>query len=181
MTESQYVSAKESYIKLLKDMLTDTGSVLPCITIFGELKDEEQKNESDKKPAIIGIPLSPDFLNSDETKDVFLDVILPDIYKNVKEKFNTCAVAYASEAWMTVVSLKDDKEPIQKEVLIVSIDSKFFSQEQYVIYEIKRTGKKVNSDGNLIDSIELEIFEENAPGKVQGRFTNLFKKLENTL
>jgi hypothetical protein len=66
--------------------------------------------------------------------------------------------------------------PISKEILIISIDGKEGSKSD--IYEIKRDGKSINTEGDLIDTIELEPLPELGENydTSTGRFSNLYKK-----
>jgi hypothetical protein len=66
----------------------------------------------------------------------------------------------------------------KKEIIMICIESD--RQSESIIYEIKRKGKQVNADGNLVDVISLEQqFENETPPKTEGRFAGLFKKLKN--
>lgn len=181
MTEENYNNLKTGYLSFLKTMINESGGVIPHITVFGELKEEEQKTENDKKSAMIGIPLSPHDMENSENKEFFVEMILPKIYKSIKEKFNTFGIAYASEAWMHEINIENTKDPVTLEVLIISIDSVFSKKgEEVTIYQIERTGKQVTPEGDLVDTVNLKLHrEESAPKKAEGIFVNLFKKLES--
>lgn len=61
---------------------------------------------------------------------------------------------------------------------MISIESD--GPAESIIYEIKREGKQVNSDGDLVDVIKLEQqFKDETAPSTGGRFTGLFKKLKN--
>ena len=124
-------------------------------------------------------------MENEETKDEFINDVLPDVFKSLKKKFIPVGVAWASEAWMRVADKDfnpntDDWKavPIKKEIIIITIESEF--DNTCITYEIKRNGSQVNSDGELTSSIELEKLDEMAsPTSVGGRFTGLFKKLKD--
>ena len=49
-----------------------------------------------------------------------------------------------------------------------------------IIYEIKREGKQVNSNGDYVDVIKLEQeFKDEMATSTVGRFSGLFKKLKS--
>ncbi len=180
MTQEEYQNVKESYLTHIKNYMKRTGGLFPHITI---LADHIEKEEDDK-PAVIHIPIPDQFMDSDEGKDEFVDELLPEIIKTVKEKFIPYAIAWSSEAWMRTADKdfdfqKDDYKLLpKKEVLFLSIESK--DREETYIYEINRIGMKVTDDGDLCDDIELtEIKEFGNPEHTQGRFSGLYKKLIN--
>ncbi len=62
---------------------------------------------------------------------------------------------------------------------MINIESKDYDKK-VIIYEIKRKGKQINPDGNLVDIVELEILEDMAnPTEMDGRFSGLLKKFNN--
>jgi len=114
--------------------------------------------------------------------------VLPKVFKELKKRFIPHGIAWAAEAWMRVAdknfnSSKDDWKsiPIRKEVIMISIESE--DGNEFFMYEIKRSGKQVNSDGEFVDIVELERFDDEvikkSPEQITGRFTGLFKKFKN--
>ena len=179
MTEQDYIEVKDLYIDHIKKYMTDAGGLFPHITILAD----HLNKEDDVKKAIIHIPIPGEYMNSEEGKDSFVEEIMPSIFKEVNKKFSPYGIAGASEAWVRIAGKDFNAEkgnwkalPIKKEVLFISIETEF--KKEVNVYNIKRTGHKVNSDGELIDNISLE--EENDfgnPESVGGRFSGLYKKL----
>lgn len=169
------------YIKLVTMMMVSNGGVTPHLTILG-IDKTEQKN------AVVYVPIESKHLASESSKDRFINVVIPDIAKGIKEKVEISAVIWASEAWMREADatvgnpLKNWKDlPIKKEVLIMSVDAGYESTT--MVYEIKRNGKQVNEFGNLVDSVELVEMPElnDAQAGAEGRFTELYKKFTANL
>jgi hypothetical protein len=178
MIEDEYKKVKDTYIKHVQSYMKEAGNLFPHITIFAKHKDAE-----DDKPAVIHIPIPDEFMEDDETKDMFVNDILPQVFKSVKDDFIPYSIAWGSEAWVRSIS-KDESMPdnyksipIKKEVLFVSIETK--DKQESIIYDIKRNGKQVNSDGSITDIIELtEAQESGMVNSSEGRFSGLFKMLE---
>jgi hypothetical protein len=177
MTEEQFIEIKAEYFENIKRMLLELGNIQPTVTVIGN-------HIKENKPAIVHIPLPAELVNSDDGKQIFVDKMIPDISKKIHEKFTINAVCFASEAWMRTAD-KDEYNPetdnykdlpISKEILIISIDGKEGSKSD--IYEIKRDGKSINTEGDLIDTIELEPLPELGENydTSTGRFSNLYKK-----
>ena len=175
MTEEQFIEIKDEYLKNMKNALLEEGNIQPIITIFGnDLKEN--------KPSIVHIPLPEKIANSDEGKQMFMDHIVPEISKKLKEKFEIYAVGWASEAWMRESHIDDydpevddyKKLPIKKEILILTIDREA-NAESY-IYEIIRMS--VSPTGDIVEDIELREMPELSKnyGTSEGRFSNLYKK-----
>ena len=178
MTEQEYQEMKNSYIEFVTKLMVETGGLAPSITVLGT-------HIKDGLNAVVHIPIPGKFMKNDDSKDEFVNELVPQIGKRVTEEFNVTAVAWASEAWLREIDKKDiDPEkilkdwkslPIKKEVLIITIES---SQDtKTCIMEIIRKGKQVNEEGDLIDNIELVEQPNYNEGVVgEGRFTGLYKK-----
>jgi tRNA G37 N-methylase Trm5 len=175
MTEEQFIEIKDEYLQNIKSMLLEEGNIQPTITLIADHLEEN-------KPAIVHIPLPEKIANSDKGKQMFVDVMIPEIANKVKNKFNIKAVAWAAEAWMRE-SHKDDfdpevddykKIPINKEILILSVDTGA-DIESYV-YEIIRMS--VSPTGEIVEDIELREMPELANNFAtnEGRFSGLYKK-----
>lgn len=178
MIEKDFEDLKESYVKHIVKYMSQTGGVFPHISLFAEHIDKEDND----KPAIIHIPIPDEYMEDDESKDKFIDVIMPQLIIEVKKKFIPLGVAWASEAWMRTagadfdIDKQDYKALPKKEVLFMSIETK--NNCDTVIYQIKRKGKQVNSDGDMTDIIELKEMENaEKPTNIGGRFSDLYKKL----
>jgi hypothetical protein len=177
MTDQEFNDLKDGYIQFVNKLMQEAGGVDPSITILGT-----HKNDSNN--AIIHVPIPSKYMKTDDMKSEFVDEIIPGIAKKVAEEFNVSVVAWASEAWLRVVEKKDEADlkdwkslPIKKEVLIVTFESE--DRLNTTIFEIARKGKQVNSEGELVDEIELlDLPEYNNEASVasEGRFTGLYKK-----
>ena len=177
MTDEQFIEMKDDYVDNMKSILLRAGNIQPTITILGD-------HRKDNKPAVIHIPLPEKIANSDQGKQLFVDEMIPELSKKMKERFDIKAVAFASEAWMRTAE-KDEfdpevddykKLPIKKEILIITIDD---GKETFCnIFEIKRDGKSVTPEGDLIDIIELDKLPEleTSYGGSEGRFGRLYNK-----
>lgn len=175
MTEEKYQEIKADYISNIKRVMCELGNMLPHISVFGAHKDEDEE-----KDAIVHIEVPTEFMRSEEMKESFVEEVIPAVAKKVREKFIPYGIAWTSEAWVRTATkeegVPDDwKElPIEKEILMVSME--FSHKKEMIVYEIKRSGKQVNEDGELVDHIDL--IEENM-SDIQswgGRFTGLLEK-----
>ena len=178
MDQEKLESLKTAYLELVTNLIKDFGGLSPAVTILG-IKKDDQLN------AVIHIPIPDKYMNSETSKDEFVDDVVPQLAAKVKEEFDVHAVAWASEAWLRVLS--KDGEPVKevpedwkslpkKEVLFINIESE--GKEDLVVMEIVRKGQQVNSEGQLTDHVELVPYEDlqGQPDKVEGRFTGLYKK-----
>jgi len=173
MKAKHYKTLKDEYINHITEYVKQAGGLFPHISIFAEPKDKK-----DDKPALIHIPIPDEYIENEESKDEFVDEILPKIAKEVNQMFNVYGIAWSSEAWMRTANkdsdIQDYKSLPKKEVIFINIES--IDKSECVMYNIKRFGKQVNSDGDLIDNIELT--KSRMSGGVQnvgGRFSGLLK------
>lgn len=178
MTNEQYQEMKDSYIEYIKEFMQEYGQFGPMITVFA---DSHLDNE---KPAIIHIPIPPDFMKNDESKEEFVSEVVPDIFSNIKENFTPFAVAWAAEAWVRKAEKEEDISnsnniSSRKEVMFVTIQTK--DDTTCTVFNIKRNGKQVTSTGDLVDNVELEEDKDllNGAESVAGRFSNLFSKFDD--
>lgn len=183
MTKEKYLELQEDYIQHILEYVKESGNLFPHISIFADIT--KPKEEEKNKPALIHIPIDDKFMENEDTKDQFINEILPDVFKSLKEKFIPVGVAWASEAWMRVANKNfnpntDDWKaiPVKKEIIMISIESEF--NNACIMYEIKRMGTQVNADGELTSCVELEKLDElGSQDGVGGRFSGLFKKLKD--
>lgn len=178
MTNEELNDLKEIYVIHLKNYMTETGGLFAHVSVFAENIEKEK----DDKPAIIHIPIPEEFMKNDDTKDTFINDLLPDVITEIKKEFIPIGIAWASEAWMRVADkdfdMSEYKSLPKKEVVFISMETKFGCET--LIYEIKREGIQVNSEGELTDRIELEELKTDAkPSSTEGRFAGLYKKLLN--
>ena len=183
MTEENYQEIREIFIGQAKSFIENAGQMLAHITVYANHKDVENSDDSGK-PSIIHIPIPPSFLESEESKDEFIDEVMPGVAKEIRKKFDTQAVGWASEAWLRTAH-KDDPGldnwkdmPIKKEVLILILEAE--NKTECIVYEMKRNGQKVNSDGDLVDDIQLEELKDmtGSGGQMAGRFFGLYNLIK---
>lgn len=178
MTEEKYEELKEDYIGNIKRVMTELSYILPHISVFGVHKDEEES-----KDAIVHIQVPDEFMKSEQMKESFVEEVIPKIADKIREKFIPYGVAWTSEAWVRTATKEQGvpdnwKElPIEKEILMVNME--FTYKKELIVYEIKRTGKQVNEDGDLVDHIDLIKQDFSAAEQMTGRFTGLLEKFTN--
>lgn len=175
MTQKQFKLLKEEYVEHIKTFVKEQGELFPHITIFANIR--VIKEENDKKPALIHIPIPDEYMKNDESKDAFIDDIVPELFQAIEKDFKVYAVAWAAEATIRIPP-KDfdlDKEnyktlPVKKDCIILTIESK--KDNDIFLYEIHK-GLAIGKKG-LVDEINL-IELEQKPKSVKGRFSGLFK------
>lgn len=181
MTDEQFNVLKDEFIANIKNYFIDNGSIFPHLTIFANPKEEN--DEGEKKPALIHIPLLDEAMVDEESKDQFINEHFPQIAKAVKERFDPIAIAWTSEAWVRMVDKEENLNnwkdlPIRKEVIIISLETE--ANKECLIYDIKRDGKQINSEGEMVDKVELTSCDSlSNPNGMAGRFSNLFDKLKD--
>lgn len=174
MTDEKFLKIKESYVSNIKRFITETGNIFPHITVFGKHK------EDDLEEAIIHIPVPDEFLKSEQSKDEFIDEVVPKIAEKIKEKFIPEGVAWTSEAWIRQIGKEEKlpenwKElPIKKEVVFITME--FATRKDFMVYEIKRLGKQVNQEGELVDQVDLIEEDFSSAEQATGRLSNLYSK-----
>lgn len=177
MTTEEIKELKEAYIERIKTYITQQGGIFPHLTVFARPIDNPEEK------SIIHIPIPDKFLSSEEHKDLFVYEVVPQIAKKLQERFVTSGVAWASEAWVRELSKEEEVPenwkdlPIKREVLFINID--FGNGEESLVYEIKRQGKQVNEEGELVDQVEL-VEEDTLKGSGQssGRLSGLLSKFK---
>jgi len=179
MTQEQYIDLKNNYIEHLTSMMSEIGSIPAHITVFADHLDPEDS----VKPALVHIAIPPEYMESEDSKDEFVDEKLPIAFKAMKKKFKPFCITWAAEAWVRIASKDSDIEnwkaiPIKKEVVIVSMETE--DTTETIIYNIHRNGKQVTKDGDIVDNVTLELDEDlNQGGAAGGRFTGLFRTFKN--
>lgn len=186
MDQEEYLRRKTEYLKDIQEQFIALGNIIPQMTL---LVDRLEKQEDKPIYTSVIVPIPNAIMETDQTKQFFLTTVIPEIHEKLKSKdFIFKGVCWASEAWVRR-GMKDDEEhakvindgtwkdlPIEKEVLITTIQTA--TQNECMIYEIKRGSPVVNADGNLIDSIELTLNEElsDPTGMHGGIFSNLYER-----
>ncbi len=175
MTKEELQDLKDEYITNLKQLMVEAGGMFSHLALFGNKKESGER-------AIVHVVVDAKHTASEEDKENFLIKVLPGIASDIKQDFTLDAVAWTSEAWMR----SSDKDfegnwqalPIQKEVLIIMYQEK--EAGETMVFEIKRSGKMINSKGDLIDNINLEELPEltqamTVDGKSRGRLHEMMK------
>lgn len=183
MTPEDFEELKEEYLDHIKSQLSEEGGLIPHFTVFADMLEKDEDSDDDRK-AVIHLMVPSDLIDTDEGKDIIVEEILPKMMTKIKSKFIVHGIAWASEAWMRIADkdfdvTKQDFRSIKtkKEVLFVSIETKDASEA--FVYEIKRAGKQVNADGDLVDKVDLiEMPDIKDLSSSEGRLSGLFKKLK---
>jgi hypothetical protein len=176
--KNNYNNVIDNYIKLLKEIFIETGSLLPSITVIGTEKTNQQN-------AVIKIIIDNKYLASEDMKDKFMTDVIPDASKDINKRFDVHAVLWAAEAWVRTLKKTDDDNidpfanwkdiPIEKEILLISIESN--NRNETIVFDIIRKRKLVNEDGELVDELELKECLEYSDGAFSmGRFKGLYEK-----
>lgn len=184
MKNKLFEELKEEYITHITNMIKDMGGIQPHITIFADQLDTSEED----KPAIIHMFIPGEYIDTDKGKDEFVNKMLPEVAKKVKQDFKPQAIGWASEAWMRTAEKgsnfdidKDDYKqlPIKDEVVFITVEDA--EHQEIVVYKIKREGSQVNQFGDLVDKIELEPMENltKTADSVAGRFSGLFKHFKD--
>ena len=183
MTPERFEISKVEYLDNIKAFANTNNGLKPMLTIIADIKNPTPDQEG--KSAIVHIPIPGDIMNSEKGKEYFIQVMLPNIAKEIKEKFTAIAVCWACEAWMRkseegITEVPDTwKELPKEEIVICTIESS--EETNSYLYNIKRTNVlSVNFIGELVDqSIELELIKIDEAAKISGRFTDLLKIFQN--
>ncbi len=191
MSDQRFDDFKRDHINYVQSFMKRNGEMGSLITVLAEQYQDrpavDEENDPDKeKSIVIHIPVPNNFLRSGETKEEFVNEVIPSIFEDIKKKFIPKAVVWTSEAWMREASNEQYKNadnytdlPITGEVMILSFTKADY--EETIIFRITRKGKIVNAEGEMVDDVELtedhklsSTAEDEDKGK--GRFTNLFSK-----
>lgn len=171
MTKELLKQATDSYIENVKKEIEEMGGMYPHLVLFGTHKSNPDV------PGIIHVPVNNEFMADGTSKDVFVEVVIPDVAEEVKKGFDIEAVAWASEAWLQ--NAKDKNE--RKECFVIHFE--YSDKTHMIMHEMIRTGKKVNEKGELIDIIDLVPIDDLLVDKIsksekhqsEGRFSNLLR------
>jgi hypothetical protein len=169
---------KKETVKMMQKTLSRQGGLDPLISILVD-------KEIDGKLGIVIMPMPDDTLESDENKRILTDVIIPQVFKKLKETdMNPICISWSAEAWVRKApksgGVPEDWKSLPKtEALIITFENEEGSEIE--VFSMIREGKMANEDGDIIDCIRLEKDETLNKGKDTvmsnaGMFTNLFKK-----
>ena len=181
MTQEQFIELKDAYIDNIQKYFKEAGDLFAHVALFCEFKKDAE--DYDERPAIVHVPIPSEMLKSDEGKDFFINSLLKDAVKDIKEKFIIIGVAWSAEAWMRVSDVKPksqadiDNIPVNSEVIIINIESE--NVKECKIFEIERTNVSIEKDGSLktgnINFKDLGI-KQTTPG---GRFSGLYDSIKD--
>ena len=178
MTEEKYQELKEEYVGNIKRVMTELGFIRPHLTVFGKHVDEEKKD----KDALVHIEVRDEFMRSENMKESFVQEIIPEIAGKIKKLVSPYGVAWTSEAWVRTAGKEEGVPdnwktiPIDGEILMVNMD--FENKSEMLVYDIKRNGKQVTEDGDIVDHVELIEKDMKEASGWGGRFTGLLKKFK---
>ena len=184
MTPEEFEELKEEYLDHIKSQLSEEGGLIPHFTVFADMLEKNDDDENDNRKSVIHLVVPADLVDTDEGKDIIVEEILPKMMVKIKKQFVPHGIAWASEAWMRIADkdfdvTKQDFRSIKtkKEVLFISMETRETSEA--FVYEIKREGKQVNPDGELVDKVDLiEMPDIKDLSSSEGRLSGLFKKLK---
>jgi len=182
MSEEELLEIRDTHMKSLMQATIETGNLQPHITLFAKHLDKTKLEQN----AIISVMIPQEFGDSDTAKELFMKLLFPKIAKKIKKEFEVFATGWASEAWLREGNLDEEAPedyqeiPIKKEVAIMTFETK--DKFYYKGFDIKRDGKKVTEDGDIIDQIELiptaDLEQPWDEITVKGRFTNILRHFE---
>lgn len=173
---------KASEVKNIKEVMIKQGGLNPVINLFTY---NEQINEF----GLVMLMIPEEVMRTEESKEVFAQM-LPTVMEKVTEKGLTpLCFSWSSEAWIRKMpkdQMSEDEVPDnwrdlpKEEALITYFESEYESDLSCML--INRTGKAIDEEGNIIDTIELTedptISMNGGDISVGGRFTNLFKQFK---
>lgn len=183
MNKENIEEFKNSHAKVVSTIMHETGEFLPMIGVLVEV-------EENKELKIVLCPIPPELTHSEKAKDLIKPYAHSFLERLVKEGNKPMCFFISFEAWLRrkeydknldldlqrEEALKNWKELPKVEVITSFFETAESSETEFVINYVKRTGKAINSEGELMDVIELEKDEEMSgkePNKVEGRFANI--------
>lgn len=181
MDKVQFKATIEAYINRTLKFVEEYGGVHPHITIFADIKSPE--NEEEERQSVVHVEIPDELLSSEEGKETFMTEVFPKLAEQVKKRFNVYGVTWISEGWMRSVS-KDEQMPdnykdlpIKKEVIIITVET--IEDSNAMMFEMKRDGMQVTSDGDFVEKVELiKIGDDNDDSPLTGgRFSGMLKQL----
>lgn len=176
MTKEDFSKIRHSHIEAIKGLMQMEGRVFPQFNIFGRYWE----NPFQLVNHIVNVPGR--FLESEGGKNALVDKLLPQIGETLrKDKFKVEAIAWTSEAWQRTFPAGEGipenwkLTPVEKEVLTINLQTE--DTKEFFIYEIRRSGKQVNGEGELVDLVELKTEREGEAQGNTGRFANIFERI----
>ena len=176
-----YTEFKESMFAIVKGMIVDNGGLPPigAALVFDADAD---------KYGIAFIPIPGEFLKDESRKEVLANIVFPDAFKQIETEHNHRIVGFcwSTEVWIRSTNknaLPDNYQELPKEEGVI-LNMETEEQSDIIIKLVKREGKVINKEGNLIDNILLEDYHTEFSGVIhpgvsptssEGRFANIFK------
>lgn len=150
MNKEELEKMRDEFVSSITRMVQGEGFLAPVVALFA-LNDEGKKT-------LMIIPLDGDYLT--EKKNIFLKRVVPALRERLDdEEFKVFAVCIASEAWARVAPVdfkfsEDAVRELDKEeiVIVTYMDD---DSNSSVIFDMKRDGKAVNQEGEIIDYVTL--------------------------
>lgn len=174
MDKKQLEKMRSEFVRSITRMVQGEGFLSPVVALFA-------LNAEDKDTLMI-IPLEGDYLTN--KRRLFFDKIVPALKEKLDDQnFSIYAVCVASEVWARVApaTFEFSEEAVQElpkeEVVIVTyMDHESLST---VMFDMKRDGKAVNQEGEIIDYVTLsERSQEGAMVvSLHPEFDNLYNLL----
>lgn len=175
---------KERHIETVRQLLIKQGSYDPMISM---LVYRDKLNPV--KFGIVNFELPVELFNSESGKDALAETVVPSLFDMLANNgLVPVCVSWSMEAYMrkapadfiadTPDFLEKWQELPKEEVLVSYFESE--DESEMDCRFIIREGKTINEAGDLIDTITLKdneyIRAGNEETKIEGRFTDIFKK-----
>lgn len=161
MTNDQFNILRTEITNDVRKFIIENGTIDPHLSILADKK--VIKSEDDLKQALIEIPIPENIMNNRKDEKYFIEQIFPEIVKDIRRKFTIKAVV-----WTAIDTI------FNKEFVVIYIES--LERKDVITYKIIRSGKVVNSNGELIDDIRLEESEIKNPKESFIKTNNFFDK-----
>ena len=178
MEDSKLETVIDNYLESVCSDIKEMGGLNPQISFIADHIDPDEDTY-----AIVHVPIPPELMKTDESKEFLLSNVLPKIIEKAQEKFVIMGVCFSSEAWVRKTvdksNLPDNWKdlPIEKEIVIITVQTQKLDLTK--IYDIDRTGKVINEEGDLIDDITLTLntdMSNDDKSSSGGVFSNLYHR-----
>lgn len=174
-----YISEfKKFVIQKTNEEIIEESKISPVFNILCQVPDQE-------KPALALVPVPNDLFRDSRSKDLLADKIIPTVLQKIKEEgAMPICISMITEGWTWEVTEEESKklsfEEIKKtkektEVVMISFETMEVSE----VHVYNKMGTKKNAQGEYIEGVYLKERQDAKPTQTKGRFTNIFKKLQN--
>lgn len=155
---------KKDHLATIRKMLQDNGMIYPTVSL---LVLDKLKN----KTGIVLAPISVGSSDIKVDKQTLKDRIIPELAQELADKdFELLCFSFSSEAYLRKLDLKDTKGLSPKELIdkAKKVDPRevlmvmFETEKNVSAYtsDIRKEGKVVNSEGDMIDNIITSEYEQ---------------------